>query len=132
MRIALIREGVVENVIEAGDGFTPGEGLVAVSTETAGPGWRYDGEAFFPPDPALEPVPQEIEMWRARAALAQINLLSIADEKAAQSGAVIAEFWKGATAIRRDSPTLVAFAESIGIKSAELDELFRIAARLTV
>ena len=54
MRYAIIKDGVVENVI-AWDGeaaYDPGEGFEAVRTDDAQIGWTYDGEAFTPPVPA--------------------------------------------------------------------------------
>ena len=50
MRIAIIRDGVVLNVIIADEDFVPDEGYVAVETDIAGPGWSYDGTDFTEPD----------------------------------------------------------------------------------
>jgi hypothetical protein len=50
VRIAIIRDGVVLNVIIAGEDFVPDEGYVAVETDIAGPGWLYDGTNFTAPD----------------------------------------------------------------------------------
>ena len=50
MRIAIIRDGVVLNVIIAGEDFVPDEGYVAVETDIAGPGWLYEGTDFTEPD----------------------------------------------------------------------------------
>lgn len=51
---AVVREGVVENVVEW-DGesdWNPPEGSVAIMLkpgETTGPGWAYDGDIYTPP-----------------------------------------------------------------------------------
>ena len=49
MRIAIIDNGVVLNVIVAENDFVADEGYEAVVTDTAGPGWLFDGETFTPP-----------------------------------------------------------------------------------
>ena len=60
-RIALIRDGVVENVIEADMEFALSLGFdAAVESASAGVGWAFDGVAFTPPpaDPQPQPDPQ--------------------------------------------------------------------------
>lgn len=68
-RIALIRDGIVENVIEADTEFASALGYDdAIETESAAPGWLWDGEAFSAPvvetpPPTLESL---IEQTKAR------------------------------------------------------------------
>lgn len=51
-RIALIRDGIVENVIEADAEFAAGLGYDdAIETLAAGPGWAWDGSEFTAPVP---------------------------------------------------------------------------------
>jgi hypothetical protein len=50
VRIAIIRDGVVLNVIIADEDFVPDDGYSAVETDIAGPGWLYDGTNFTAPD----------------------------------------------------------------------------------
>ena len=59
MNIALIRNGVVENVIVGTLEFAQTLGYDAcVETNEAGIGWTYDGETFTaPPQPEPEPEP---------------------------------------------------------------------------
>lgn len=64
MRYAIINDGVVENVIVADEGFTiPGKLLVP--TETAGPGWSYNGGEFTPP-PVPTPTADDVDAERDR------------------------------------------------------------------
>lgn len=75
-RMAVIRNGVVENVVEMGSAqWSPpvGTTLVAAGSE-AGPGWSWDGRAFVPPPMPEPPVPfksaieRRIEALEAKAA----------------------------------------------------------------
>lgn len=68
-RVALIRDGRVVNVIEADTEFAAGLGYdAAIETDSAGPGWTWDGDAFAAPAvetqvPTLESL---IEQTKAR------------------------------------------------------------------
>jgi hypothetical protein len=70
MRVALIRDGLVENVIEAPDGWEAPSDLVMVPTDTAGPGWSYDAGVFVPPvesvtpEPVLPSMTYKADIWR--------------------------------------------------------------------
>lgn len=58
-RIALIRDGVVENVIEADMEFALSLGFdAAVESASAGIGWQYSGGEFIAPVPAPQPEPE--------------------------------------------------------------------------
>lgn len=50
-RYAVIRSGVVENVVDLAPGakWAPPEGTSLVAHDRAGPGWLYDGSAFAAP-----------------------------------------------------------------------------------
>jgi len=54
MRIALVRGGVVENVILADADYAPEDGFLAVPADMCGPGWLYEGENFHPPKETQE------------------------------------------------------------------------------
>ncbi|MDO9712462.1 hypothetical protein [Paracraurococcus lichenis] len=55
MRYAIIDSGRVVNVAEAEPDFAAARGWVA--SETAGPGWTFDGIGFAPP---VEPTPKRV------------------------------------------------------------------------
>jgi hypothetical protein len=59
MRVALIKNGTVENVILAGEDYGTPDGYEAVPSAEAGPGWTYENGAFVPPDVVPEPVPPQ-------------------------------------------------------------------------
>ncbi|MCX7900544.1 MAG: hypothetical protein N2444_10795 [Methylocystis sp.] len=48
MRLALVKDGVVDNVIEADADFSM-PGFDVIASDIAGPGWTYDGARFAPP-----------------------------------------------------------------------------------
>ncbi len=79
--------------------------------------------------PPVNPVPQVVSRFQAKAALAQAGLLTQADAVVAQSGnAVLQLAWAEANEFRRDSPGINSLAPAIGLNSAALDDLFRAAA----
>jgi hypothetical protein len=56
MRYAIIKNGVVDNVVLADAEFASEQGWV--ECPDASPGWNYDGTNFIKPDPIPETVPQ--------------------------------------------------------------------------
>ena len=133
MRMALVRDGVVENVIEADPDFNPGEGVVMIPSEIAGPGWAHDASGFHPP-PSVEDVadvPVQIALWQARAVLERRGLLAAANSAVTLAGdEVLRAVWEYGNVISRSSPGLAALANALGLSGADVDELFREAASL--
>lgn len=142
MRWALIQDGIVENVIEAGSDYAAPEGYLAVVTDVAGPGWRYESREFIGPDqPEPEPVAlRSVAMWRARTimkttpweggtlfdavqtAIGEINdpLQRAAAEEALERG----------TDFDRDGVFVPMLAQAVGISDEQLDGLMQQAAAL--
>jgi hypothetical protein len=54
-RYAIIKDGLVANVVVADAEFAATQGWV--ECPTAGPNWKYDGTTFTEPDPVPEPAP---------------------------------------------------------------------------
>lgn len=131
MRIALVRNGVVENVIEADPDFAPEDGAEAIPANTAGPDWTYDGKTFSPPA-TIDTVPDEIDMWRLKAVLAARGLTDAADALAKKSGLAVFSFWEYATSVPRTTPLLAPFASDLGLAESDVDDIFRSAAQLTL
>lgn len=56
-------DGLVVNVILAGDGDTAPDGHSFISVERCSPGWIWDGQQFYDPNPPPEieeePLPEE-------------------------------------------------------------------------
>lgn len=48
-RIALLKDGIVQNVVAQPDNYEAGEDEVDISASPVGPGWTYDGENFGAP-----------------------------------------------------------------------------------
>ncbi|MCC3244693.1 hypothetical protein LG047_05055 [Methylocystis sp. WRRC1] len=143
MRFALIRDGVVENVVEAEENFPSGHsptdgGVIALPAQNAGPGWIYDGETFSPPD-VVASAPESVTMFQAREILRRTpaknggTLLDavnayIDSQRAEQPTLALA--WEYATHVERNGVFVKALAGVFDLSEAALDELFRVAATI--
>lgn len=129
MRYAIIEGGIVANVIEAEPGFIL-PGAVLVASDVAGPGWTYDGLAFYPPVPPPAPVPVSVSPLQARRALRSVGLLDTVNDIVATADDDTRDAWEYTVEIRRDSPILSALAGQLGMTDEQIDDLFRDAATL--
>lgn len=138
MRLALIHKGVVVNVIEAEQEFVPDGDMKAVPCPQAGPGWRYDGVAFLPPNQLAKP-PDVVSMFQAREALRRSpaprggSLLDAVDAYVSsqrEDAPTLALAWEYATAVERNGLFVRALAEVFALDDAALDALFRLAATI--
>lgn len=141
MRAALVRNGIVENVILASDDFNPGSGLtlVPIGDQAVQIGASYDGETFLPPALPAPVVPREVTRRQARLALLAAGLLETVNAMVASlpgtQGEAIRIEWNDALGYRRDSVLIATLAAQIvlpdgrvGLTSAEIDALFIAAA----
>jgi len=131
MRAALIRNGVVENIIIAGDGFDPGDGalVVPIGDSRVQIGASYEDGTFTDPPLTLAPVPQSVTARQARLGLLGAGLLddveaALASLEGPQGRAARIE-WEYALEIRRDSPLIAALAPALGLTGEQVDDLFR-------
>lgn len=77
------------------------------------------------------PAPSSVSRFQARAALAMAGKLEEVDVAIANSGNVIAQLaWSDAQVFERNSPTIAALAASLGLTEAQIDDLFRQAAKI--
>jgi len=83
-----------------------------------------------PPEPQPEPVPQTISRFQARAALHQAGYLAQMQTAIESADPIVKMAWEDATEFRRNSPTVLAFAETLGLTDEQLDEMFRTAAQI--
>lgn len=139
MRLALISDGVVVNVVEASQEFVPTGDVKAVLSAEAGPGWRYDGQIFLPPDQTPRP-PDVVSMFQAREALRRSpspgggDLLDAVDayiETRRLEQPTLALAWEYATEVERRGAFVSALAKAFGLDDPALDALFRLAATVT-
>lgn len=138
MRIALIRDGLVVNVIEADRDFVPEAGLRALPAEAAGPGWRHADGQFLPP-PEFAGAPQYVSMFQAREALRRTksarggNLLDEVNafvESQRLDQPTLALAWEYGARVERRGGFVMALAETFNLDDAALDDLFRLAATI--
>lgn len=91
---------------------------------------------IIPPDfmPVIgrPPVPQSVSRFQARAALHLAGLLTTVESAIANSGNAIAQIaWADAVQFERNSPTIVALASTLNLTNAQIDDLFRNAAKIS-
>ena len=136
MKAALIRDGIVENIIIAGEGYDPGEGysVIPVGDNPVEIGATYDGQTFTPPAPPLPPVPETVSPRQARLALLGIGMLEQVEQALASltgaQGKAARIDWEYATEVQRKSPLIAALGPALGLTSAQIDDLFRSAVTL--
>lgn len=78
-RYALIKDGVVVNLIVADAGYTPPEGYDAVPTERTNVGDAWDGEQFIPAPttPTVQPPPRMTEEEKEALIIAQSEMIAL-------------------------------------------------------
>lgn len=78
------------------------------------------------PAPVVIPlVPDEIQMWQARAMLIRMGLISVVNQAVAASGnPEIQNAWEYAPNVVRRSNFVLAMASAIGLSEDQLDTLF--------
>jgi len=100
-------------------------------------GCFYDpvSQVFLPPPPPPtmpEPVPETISRFQARAALFNMGLLDDAEALVVSQSTLAAMAWQDVIEFRRDSPIVNQIAPQLGLDSDALDNLFRVAATITI
>jgi len=97
-------------------------------------------DAPLEPQPPQQTAAEKLAEWRAttkvsrfqaRAALFAAGKLVAAEQAVAAIGGVAAIAWADAIEFRRNSPTIIALAGSIGLTETDLDDLFTAAAQIT-
>jgi hypothetical protein len=74
------------------------------------------------------PVPPEVKAGQLIRALDELGLLATVDAAVAQADPLTQRLWARASTFPRNDPLLLSFAQSIGKTSADLDNIFRLAA----
>jgi hypothetical protein len=78
-------------------------------------------------------VPASVHMWQAKAALQAAGKLDAANTAVSGSNnQAIIMAWEWAPEVSRDSPSVAAIGQAVGLQSADIDQLFIAAAAITV
>ena len=77
-----------------------------------------------------EPVPSAVTPFQAKAALLQAGLLDAAKAGVAAAGPLAQLAWAEALEFKRNSPTMLGLARTLGLTNAQIDDLFRAASRI--
>ena len=126
MRLAYIENGIVRNIIEANDkipGYT--------ASDTAAIGDTFDGVKFQKPV-KIEPVPETITKFQAKAALLQMGKLADFQALVDRDSDLIRLAWAETNTFHRSSPGLVRLSKAAGLTDKQLDDLFILASKITV
>jgi len=118
--ILLTRESLPDLYVDSGDLYDR-----AISGE-----FGALGDMPEPPEPQPDPVPQTISRFQARAALHQAGYLEQVQTAIESADPIVKMAWEDATEFRRNSPTVLTFAETLGLTDEQLDEMFRTAAQI--
>lgn len=128
MRFAVVNTttGFVENIIEAEPGFSL-SGRTLVQTDTAGPGWTWNGTAFQPPAPPPGPT-----RWKVRKSTI---IERMTDAELQRYEAVLQSLtarqrhqWNAVTYVWSDDPRILGVADSV----ADEPKAARVAALLAM
>jgi hypothetical protein len=150
-RYALLQNGTVVNVIEAGPNFSM-PGFSKVASETAQIGWTYANGQFTDPNSGEEqplPVPASITRRQLLLQLQRAGWITTSEAVAAATsgavptllGNVLAGMtteeadearitWAAMSQAERTNPLLIAAATVAGASEEDLDDFFRAAAVL--
>lgn len=146
MRCALIRNGVVENVViieDDGDWQVP-DGFQSVATEIGNIGDSYNGTTFTPLEspPAPTPVPEILSRWQFLAVAALSGIITQEAAQAALAGTMAPPFVDflatlppdrqfpaamllgGAQEFHRHHPLVQEFLTAKGMTEAEADAIW--------
>ena len=79
---------------------------------------------------ARNPVPQQVTMRQARLALLSAGLLDDVEMVIAAAGRAAQLEWESAAVVERSTPAVAAVQQQHGLTDAQIDDLFREAAKL--
>lgn len=113
-------------------------GVDFANTDGTLAGVRWDGDVTPPTqqevDAALavlaNPVPTVVAAGSMIRALSQLGKIAVVDEAVSKADPLSQRLWARAASFPRSDPQVVAIATAIGMSSADLDALYRLAATL--
>lgn len=103
-----------------------GKQLGSYAVSLSGLGEIILSAVWVNPPPA--PVPFSVPAVNAKLVLAQAGHLSTIKAIIAQADEAAQIWWEAATVFQRDHPMVVNFGAALGLTSAQIDDLFRLAA----
>jgi hypothetical protein len=120
--------GLVVNAVVGQPSIEDGHDAVerAGAASDAWIGWTrgIDG-TWSPPAPPPTPVPEVVSRLRAKAALLQAGLLDQANAAVAASNDTMLQLaWAEAAEFRRDNVYIAQLAQTLGLTSVQVDDLF--------
>lgn len=123
-RFAIVKSGVVKNIVEATADFGTGKSWVPIPTgEVVKKGDQYVNDEFLSA-PVSEEVPQIVTMRQGRLALHEAGLLASVDSIIASQTEDIKITWEYSSELERDNPMIESMKGLLGLTDQELDALF--------
>jgi len=105
-------------------------GIIAVQHDTADFSWTCDGKQLLPPAPQPTPPVTVVTPVQGRIALLNAGLLDQAKAAVDAAGGATAIWWEYATIWERDNTLLNGLSATLGLSSAQVDQLFKLAAAI--
>lgn len=121
MKTAVIKDGMIWNVVMADEGWTPPAGFTAMPlTDALAQGIPYRSRAAqFP-----HATPRQVRIWLANvhgitAAQVDAMIQQLVPDPAEQAAALIT--WEYALSVERDNPLTIAVGAALGLTPEQLD-----------
>ncbi len=122
MQYAIIKNGIVENVILADAEFAASIG--AIEAQNASIGWSWDGAQFTAPSPPAPVVPQFVTMRQAVLALLDADMLDDIEAIVAALPRRYQLEWEPAANVYRDNALVEAVRHQKSMTNEQIDDLF--------
>ena len=114
--------------------WSPPSGCTAIDISTVVPqpgiGWTYINNVWTLPAAPPTIVPSSVTRFQAMAELSNMGLLAQVTALIPNQSTLVQLAWANAQSFDRDSPTIAALAESLGLTSAQIDQMFIAAATI--
>lgn len=136
MRAAIIKNGVVDNVVVVDDADDPGKYGAQECPDYVGPRWKYAEGKYTPPESAVQEPEPELPVTFVTATQAKIQLhragmLVQTENVIAQSGDVELQLWyAGAQTWRIDNSHVQQIGGAFGLTPEQIQEMFEAASQI--
>lgn len=127
MRMACVRNGLVENIVIATPGLElEGYHLIPIEGLPVNIGDHYDGTNFTPA-PVVLSVPERVTPVQMRIALNEVGLRDMIEGYVATLPRDARDRWDYGLTVERDNPVIEAGRLAMGMSEEQVDDLFRLA-----